>query len=110
MTIQTCMDLVDAMVPNGLPASVKLRLLGEIEGKVKVELHGDDPSAASAFDGTVSPDTELCVPHPYDQLYWMYLLAMMDYVSGDLARYENAAALFNAAYQNYGKWLKRRGA
>jgi hypothetical protein len=37
-------------------------------------------------------------------------MAMMDYVNGDLARYENSAALFNIAYQNYGKWLKKRGA
>jgi hypothetical protein len=35
---------------------------------------------------------------------------MTDCVSGNTARYENAAMLFNAAYQSYGKWLKRRGA
>ena len=110
MTIETCMHLVDTVMPNNLPETVKLRFLGEIEGKVRVELLGEDPGMVAVLDSSTPVDTELAVPHPYDQLYWLYLLAMMDYVSGDLARYENTATLFNAAYQNYGKWLKRRGA
>jgi hypothetical protein len=40
----------------------------------------------------------------------MYLLAMVGFLRGDVVRYENAAAMFNVAYQNYGKLLKRRGA
>lgn len=110
MTIHTCMELVDAMAPNGVASSVKLRFLGEIEGKVKVELLGEMPEDSRPFDQYTAETTELCVPHPYDQLYWLYVMAMMDYVNGDLARYENSAALFNIAYQNYGKWLKKRGA
>lgn len=109
MTIESCMNLVNAMAPSRLDDAVKLRFLGEIEGQVRVELHGELPDAVAAFDTSTPKDTELCVPHPYDQLYWMYLLAMMSYISGDIIRYENAAALFNAAYQNYGKWLKRKG-
>ncbi len=110
MTIHTCINLVDAMAPNGVEPLVKLRFLGEVEGKVKVELLGESPEASIPFDETTAETTELCVPHPYDQLYWLYLMAMMDYVNGDTARYENGAALFNIAYQNYGKWLKRKGA
>jgi hypothetical protein len=54
--------------------------------------------------------TVLCVPHPYDRLYWLYVAAMLAYTRGDAARYENTAALFNLAFLNYGKWLKRKGA
>lgn len=109
MTIQNCMDLVDAMMPNQLRSLVKLRLLGEIEGKVKVELYGEDPDELIPFDEDTPTGTELCVPHPYDQLYLLYMMSMMDYLNGDAARYENGAAMFNLAYQNYGKWLKRKG-
>ena len=62
------------------------------------------------FDGSTAKDTMLCVPHPYDQIYWMYLLAMAGFVRGDSTLYENAASMFNMAYQNYGKLVKRRGA
>ena len=110
MTIQTCMKLVDTVMPNALPGAVKLRFLGEIEGRVRVELLGEEPDRMTVFDESTPADTELSAPHPYDQLYWLYVAAMIDYASGDLARYENTATLFNAAYGNYGKWLKRRGA
>ena len=109
MTISTCMDLVDSLVPNGLDRSVKLRLLGEIEGKVRVELLGGYPEETEVFGGDTPDTTELTVPHPYDQLYWTYMIAMMEYMRGDVIRYENAAALFNTAYQGYAKWLKRQG-
>ena len=110
MTIETCVRLVDDMLPNRVPEAVKRRLLGEVEGKVRVELLGEEPDANPLIDGNTSADTELTAPAPFDQLYLLYVMAMMDHVEGDTARYENTAVLFNAVYQGYGKWLKRRGA
>jgi hypothetical protein len=110
MTIETCMNLVDAMMPNGVESSVKLRLLGEIEGRVRVELLGEMPDGGCEFTERTPAGTELIVPHPYDQMYLLYMMAMMDFLGGDTARYENSAALFNSVFQSYGKWLKRRGA
>lgn len=110
MTVDTCIQMVDEMKPNGFPSSIKHRFLGEVEGKVRVELLGESPEALG-FTGQASRgSTELAVPFPYDQLYLLYISAMMDHTSGDIARYENTASLFNAVYQSYGKWLKRRGA
>ena len=110
MTIELCMQLVEEMLPNCASDELKLRLLGEAEWKVRVELLGEDPQAMPTFDLSTLPNTELSAPPPYDQLYWQYLLAMLSYVSGDVARYENAASLFNASYQNFGRWVKRKGA
>ena len=110
MTIESCMEMVDGMLPNRVPVEVKLRFLEEIEWKVRVELLGDDPQTLPIFNTDTPTDTELSAPHPYDPLYWQYLLAMLCHACGDAPRYENAAILFNASYQGYGKWLKRRGA
>ena len=110
MTIESCMQLVETMLPNRVSDEVKLRFLGEAEWKVRVELLGEDPQTLPIFDPSTPKSTELTAPHPYDQLYWQYVLAMLSYASGDIARYENAAGLFNASYQSFGKWLKRRGA
>ena len=79
--------------------AVKRRILGELEGRLRVELQG---KAAAEDDGMLS------VPHPYDQIYRFYLLAMICYMNGDRDRYENAAEMYNAAFLNYGKWLRRR--
>ncbi len=110
MTIETCMNLVDTMMPNGAEPAVKLRLLGEIEGRVRVELLGESPDGGCDFNERTSGGTELRVPHPYDQMYILYMMAMLDFLGGNTARYENSAALFNAVFQSYGKWLKRKGA
>ena len=109
MTINDCIKLVDTMMPNETDRSVKLRLLGEIEGRVKVELLGTEPGDVPTFDEDTPEDTALCVPPPFDQIYLLYVMSMMDYLNGDVTRYENGAVLFNQAYQGYGKWLKRRG-
>ena len=109
MTIQLCMAMVDTVLPNYVDKGVKCRWLGEIEGKVRVELLGQEPEDTSPFDNATSVDLELTVPHPYDQLYWLYVMAMIHFVTGETARYEQAAALFNAAYRDFAKWLKRRG-
>ena len=76
MTIGTCMNLVDAMRPNGVEATVKLRFLGEIEGKVRVELLGEEPDGEMDFTPETPTDRELSVPHPYDQLYPLYVMDM----------------------------------
>lgn len=110
MTVNHCIELVDTMMPNRMDASVKLRFLGEIEGKVRVELLGEDPGQVPALDDGTQGETELCAPAPFDQIYLLYVMAMMDYLNGDVSRFENGAALFNQVYQSYGKWLKRRGA
>ena len=110
MTIETCIQLVDDMLPSRVPLEVKLRFLGEVEGKVRVELLGEEPGNSLAIDEDTPLDTVLSAPCPFDQLYWQYLLAMVGHVSGDSARYESAAVLFNSSYQSFGKWLKRKGA
>ena len=66
--------------------------------------------AGLAISPDTPADTSLTAPYPFDQLYWQYLLAMVSHTCGDNVRYENTALLFNASYQSYGKWLKRRGA
>ncbi len=109
MTVKAFLDLTDLLAPGGVQTAVKLRWLSEIEGRVQVELLDMAPGSASVFDIATPPDTELSVPHPYDRLYWMYYIAMFDYLAGDAARYENAAALFNEAYAGYGRYLKRTG-
>ena len=38
MTIESCMQLVETMLPNRVSDEVKLRFLGEAEWKVRVEL------------------------------------------------------------------------
>ncbi len=109
MTIEACLQYADAIAPNGIETAVKLRWLSEIEGRVRVELYGEKPETLTVIGTDTPTDTELCAPHPYDQLYWMYVVAMIESVNGVAARYEWAAELFNTAYKALAKWLIRQG-
>ncbi len=110
MTIQNFLDLTDVLAPGGVDSTVRLRWLSEIEGRVRVELYGEDPASLSPIASDTPRDTVLAAPSPYDRLYWLHHLAMCDCLLGDAARYENAAALFNEAYASLGRYLKRKGA
>jgi hypothetical protein len=108
MTMQTCMELVGKLAPYDAEPALVTRLIGEIEGKVRVELLGEAPESLPDFSGEIPCGIALCVPAPFDRLYWLYVLAMLESLRGNVTRYENLAALFNGAYLDYGKWLKRR--
>jgi hypothetical protein len=109
MTIRSCIAFLDALHPNQIDGAIKSRWLCELEGKIRVELHEMPLTRLEEWEEDVDEDAGLIVPFPYDQLYWTYLVAMTHFYHGDGARYENAAALFNAAYQSYAKYLRRTG-
>lgn len=108
MTYMECISMVDTLNPNRVSNEIKRRWLGELEGRIMVEVEGVSPSSLS----TPEEDSEvpyLSVPYPYDRMYWLYVMAMLDFVNGDSARYDNSAAMFNAAYQDYAKRRMREG-
>lgn len=108
MTVKNCLELVDALYPSVADEGVKRQFLAEIEGRVRVELLDEEPGEVFIAPDTPE-DTPLCVPAPYDRLYWLYVAAMLCFTAGYAERYEACAALFNAAYRDYGKWLRRKG-
>lgn len=106
MTYDTCMSMADTLTPNRVSREVKRRWISELEGRIQVELEGVSPSSLTPPEAT-SDEVVLSAPYPFDRLYWLYVVAMLDYVHGDNARYENSAAMFNSAYQTYAKWRIR---
>lgn len=54
------------------------------------------------------PETELSVPAPFDQLYLRWLEAQIDYTNQEFLKYNNAMAMFNAVWQEYANFLRRK--
>lgn len=109
MTLKTCIELVDKMAPNSFDKTIKLRWLSEIEGKLQIELCDRSISELVEYDSDTSEDTKLLIPFPFDQIYWMYLIAMLDFANGDNVHYTNSSELFNTVLDSYSKWLIRNG-
>lgn len=106
MTTHSCIALVDTLVPNAVPESLKRRWLSELEGHILVNIRNHDPEALN-ITGEAGEEISLSLPFPFDRVYWMYLAAMVDFFNGDTSRYEETATLADNALEDYAKWCKR---
>lgn len=106
MTVKEAVARADSLYPNSFPFAIKEKWLSELDGKIFNELfcayaHPDETSfeSYSAADG--GADRTLLVSFPYDDIYIKYLALRCDEASGDIGRYNNSAAIFNASYINF---------
>lgn len=51
---------------------------------------------------------ETYVTHPHDRLYYLYVIAMMDFANHEYDKYANDMEVYNAAYDEFAKWWQRK--
>lgn len=59
------------------------------------------------YNEETNMDTELIAKEPYTDLYKFYLISMINLYNEEYDRYQNAAMLFNNAYQDYANYYNR---
>lgn len=101
MTASEAIAQLDALLPNTCPQTLKVQWLERLEEQVRRELEDTHAGAAPAAAG------QLRIPAPHDECYIRYLEAQIHYTNGEMVRYANAMALFNAVYSNYCAWYIR---
>ena len=106
MTKTEVLALVAELKPHEHSEAVLLRWLEELEQKVACEIHGKTPDAIIPSG---SMGDQLLVPAPYDRMYWTYLVAMLDFVSGNLELFDRSNALFKESYADYARHVQRQG-
>ena len=101
MTINSVIEQAQRLHPDTFPDSIKCRWLSELDGKIMREtMHrGDFLPYSFPDDG----DKDLVVKAPYDNLYELYIIAMSDFFSGEMANYSQSAVLFEQAYSEFRK-------
>ncbi len=110
MTVREAIDRFDLLYPNAMPYTAKLKLLSDLDGRLYTEVLSNYENAPAAFTGyteSTPSDTALLIRFPYDDIYIKALCAENDAVNGDIARYNNAAAAFNAAWEQYVNHVNR---
>ena len=109
MTINELMTLVDDLTPNQYGEAHKLRWLNEVEQAIFRELllthEGDRQETFTPYE--TADDTELQIPAPYDRVYPLWLESRIHYHNGETARYNNAAAAFDEAWEELRNWVNR---
>lgn len=104
MTAQDAIGWVDGKKHNVYSQEDKLFWLGQAEAMAS-RLHcrcGREQEQVQ-----LTPQTQLSIPAPFDQLYLRWLEAQMDYANQEYVKYNNAMALFSALWQDYANQVRR---
>ncbi len=100
MTVENLLATVDAMKPNEICDDVKIRWIGDIEGRVLCEIYKQSPESVKLPE---SENDKLTVPDAYARVYVLYLAAMIEFTAGNYGEYTKLSAEAEAAFTLYAK-------
>lgn len=111
MTIEGAIKHVDTVKPNQYDHETKVKWLSKLDGVIYREVFlthaGNNVKCFCGYDNAI-PDTELLVPYPYDEdVYNYFLQSQIDKENGETAKYNQSAALYNNALQQFQNWYNR---
>ena len=108
MTISAAIAACDRMRPNTFAYGEKEAWLRELEARIREEIVRTHEGAEAFLAGRAQEGEDaLLAPSPHESLYLFYLLARIDLMNGETARYNESAALFNAQYDAFSATYNR---
>ena len=103
MTAGSILARADRIYPNAAGEEEKLQILYELACRLAAQLPGYD-----APEAPFTANSQLVGADGDAELYLYYLLSRLLAELGELARYQNAAALYNSAYLSFtGAWIRQ---
>lgn len=105
MTVNDCIEYVDAMEPNKYSDVQKARWVEECEGIVWTRAFLLQPIKFPERPPWEMLSAELGLPAPHDKVYTRYLQAQIHYANGEYERYANSMQMYNAAWSELMQWL-----
>jgi len=104
MTPNKVIEYVDRVKINMYTDEDKYTWMNTLEGLIVREVLGGEGS------GLVFPDdadTELIVPAPYDDMYALYVMAMIDFHNREYDNYNNTVMVFKERLDQFKAWYVR---
>ena len=102
MTISAAIAACDRMRPNTFAYGEKEAWLRELEARIREEIVRTHEGAEAFLAGRAQEGEDaLLASSPHESLYLFYMLARIDLMNGETARYNESAALFNAQYDAF---------
>ena len=93
------LELVRLMRPNDLEDQLLFFWLSNLEYRVLYEVFEGDGD---------QPQGELQVGPPHDDIYWTYLVSMVDFATGDMDAYAHSSVLAERAWKNFRQYYHRQ--
>lgn len=106
-TLKEIIDRVEKEKPDAFDCPTKANWLAELEGKIALDCFGMSPVEAQAVRYSWPQDEkkELLIRFPNEEVYALYLEAMIDFHNGEPDRYQNTMERFNKAFLGFKQWL-----
>ena len=104
-TLNEVIERVDKVKPNTYDDNTKADWLYRLDGRLSREVFQTEPP--TQYTHPEDDDRELLVGFPYDNMYDLYLQAMISYQDKEYADYNNAIQLFEKIYSEHAKWYIR---
>lgn len=86
---------------------VGVKMSGEWNVFVAKNDTASDISPQNDADNWENVPYETYVTFPYDRLYYLYVIAMMDFANHEYDKYANDIAVYNSAFDDFAKWWQR---
>lgn len=93
-TMNTVIEYVDGVKPNVYTDEDKYRWINTLEGMLSAEVYGDKEPLHHEIPADA--DKPLRVGHPYEEIYALYVMAMIDFHNREYGNYNNTMTMFQA--------------
>lgn len=103
-TMNSVIEYVDEVKPNVFSDEAKYSWINRLEGLISREVLMED---APSYDLPADADRPLLVDHPYDDVYALYVSAMVDFYNKEYNNYNNSALMFQERLDQFKAWYIR---
>jgi len=102
MTISEAIVKADELRPNPISTEAKVGWLNELNAQIaeSMDVNMPDELTAESLE-------ELLMPFPYEQVYVLYLTAMIDNAQEEFSLFNNDIVLYNTAIHEALAWWRR---
>ena len=108
MTLKECIDYVDSVKQNAFTNEQKTMWINEVEGRVQTKVFLFKHDNITQYEYEANKDTELFVRPPYQELYYEYLQAKIDYQNGEYDKYQNSMTMYESVLREFAAWFINR--
>lgn len=111
MRIANLLATIDEIKPNQFSNHVKTQWLNEIEFKVVdqiINMAEGNNISFKPYDYDTDAERELYAPDVFADIYSGYISAKIDYHLAELDRYNIAVAMYQAAFEDFAAWYRRK--
>ena len=107
-TMNKVIEYVDGVKPNAYTDEDKYNWLARLEGMIRLEVFKDAEATPIAIPDAA--DDELSVPFPYDDVYSLYVMAMIDFHNREYNNYNNSTMMFTERLEAFKRYYIQRNA